>query len=177
MKLTQTRILQAKVCSTLGIDARFAKKFRERWLEPHEHWEENRLIYWTQEAADRIAGMLDGKPPTPAMYLPAETQAAAQPVLVPMEAPVEEVIEETPAVEEEPPPAPVVIAPPAAPADDILTVRVLKRARNYQYVYANLDGERIPVLCPKKGRKNIIGKNVRIKRAEVAGATKYTLIP
>ena len=62
----------------------------------------------------------------------------------------------------------------APPADDILTVRVLKPALNQNYVYAALDGERIPVLCGKK-RKNVIGKNVRVRRETVNGTTTYTL--
>lgn len=66
----------------------------------------------------------------------------------------------------------------APPADDILTVRVLKPALNQRYVYAALDGIRIPVLCPKKGRKNVVGKNVRVRREILPdGNPTYTLIP
>jgi len=65
-----------------------------------------------------------------------------------------------------------------AKRDDILEVRVLKRARNYRFVYASLDGERISVMVPGKARKILIGKTVKVIRGKDAdGVVTYTHIP
>ena len=70
------------------------------------------------------------------------------------------------------------VAPPKTAKKNILEARVLKRARNYRYVYAVLDGERIAVLVPRHTRKSLIGKTVKVARAKGADdVVTYTLIP
>jgi hypothetical protein len=64
-----------------------------------------------------------------------------------------------------------------AQAEAPLIARVLKRARNYRFVYASLNGERIAVFCTRKGQRNIVGKNVRVEKSTIEGETRYTLIP
>ena len=78
----------------------------------------------------------------------------------------------------EPTPAPEFVAPVKTAKKNIHAVRVLKRARNYRFVYADLDGERIAVEVPRNSRKSLIGKTVNVARATNAdGETTYTLIP
>ena len=61
---------------------------------------------------------------------------------------------------------------------DTLQVRITRRARNYQFVYAGLDGLRIAVKVPKNMRESIIGKTVTVARSKDAqGTVIYTLVP
>lgn len=64
-----------------------------------------------------------------------------------------------------------------ATALPIVSVRVLKPARNKRYVYADLDGNRISIICNPRQRDKIIKKTINV-RVESDGATKiYTHIP
>lgn len=182
MKLTISKVRQSDFMQEHGIQPMEIREIREKHLEPGDWWKEGAAIFWSQAAAARVEAALF--PSTPQTD---EQDEEGQPAIQgPIEAPVplpevptwEETREDAEPVGSDPEPVATPEEKTQTPVtDEILTVRVLKRARNYRYVYASLDGERVSVLCPKKGRKNIVGKAVRVKRETIEGATQYTLIP
>jgi hypothetical protein len=189
------KIRQSDVMAENGISAALICRVRDKYVTDAEWWKEGTLIYWTPEACARVRAAL-GKP-TPQPSAPINTietdfgdihltgavssddsdsggdsEVAGTPE-VQAETTVISLVSEnsegrTFAIN-------VPIYESTEP--EILTARVLKRARNYRFVYASLDGERIAVLCPKKGQRNIVGKNVRVEKSTIEGETRYTLIP
>jgi hypothetical protein len=176
------KIRQSDFMQDHNILPRDIRTIRDEHLLLADWWKEGATIYWTEEAAQRVAASLEkptpqtdeqdqeGHPgfqrqpetPLPLPEVPTGEEACADPEPVGIDP-------QLPAPAEEETEAPVKAS--------TLTVRVLKRARNYRFVYASLDGERVSVLCPKKGRKNIVGKTVQVSREIIAGEPQYTLIP
>lgn len=178
--MTPEKVSQRNVQIDASIPNLEIARIREKYLSDDEWWKEGTSIFWTVEAANRVKLALGRGTITPTAK--DEQNEEGQPEAEkPEETPLQ--VSEMPdgeaaqqdvelsSVDSEP------VETPQAQAETTLTVRVLKRARNYRYVYASLDGERIPVFCPKKGRQNIVGKNVRVLKTVVDGETKYTLMP
>lgn len=198
-----SKIRQSEFMQIHGIFPTQIREIRDNHLLPSEWWKEGTTIYWDSAAADRVAIALNQPSPTPTDEQDEEGQPGIQepdPAQVPMpEVPIgtdsftdtqsfgsgpeiagpAETQAEAPLTWSESsrqfPDAPVESSPSESPS--ILSVRVLKRARNYRFVYANCNGERISVMCPKKGRKNIVGKTIQVSCETIDGQTQYTMIP
>lgn len=187
MKLSIKKIRQSEFMAEHGILPIDIRDIRDKHLDPGDWWKEGATIYWSQEAADRVKAALFPHSEEPTTQTDEQDQEGYTGIQEPVETPLP--LPEVPVGENPPEDIESVVsdsehvelaeAETQAPVtSDILTVRVLKRARNYRYVYASLDGERIAVQCPKKGRKNIVGKNVSVSREIIDdGTPKYTLIP
>ncbi len=139
-------------------------ELRRTHLTEQTDWHaEGRAIYWTNEAAERVAKVLASgeKPPEVAAMVTEEAQENTDisGVDTAPDAPAEVEVEAEVATKSIP---------------NKLTVRVLKRARNYNYVYADLEGERISVLIGKKSRKSIVGKKINVIATQIDGEFRYT---
>lgn len=55
------------------------------------------------------------------------------------------------------------------------SVRVLRLARNRNFVYADLDGTLIDVFYPR-GRWHSLGKNIKVEKADDLGQNKYRVV-
>jgi hypothetical protein len=181
-KIMTNKIRQSDFMRDHNIPVNAIRAIRDEQLQPGEWWKEGATIYWTEEAAQRVAASLEQ--PTPQTDeqdqegQPGFQEQPEAPLPLPEVPTGADACADTESVGSDPqPPAPAEEEAQAPVKAATLTVRVLKRARNYRFVYASLDGERVSVLCPKKGRKNIVGKNVQVSRQIVAGEPQYTLIP
>jgi hypothetical protein len=55
------------------------------------------------------------------------------------------------------------------------SVRVLRLARNRNFVYADLDGTLIDVFHPRN-REHSVGRNIKIEKADDLGENKYRVV-
>jgi len=203
MKLTISKVRQSDFMQEHGILPMDIREIREKHLELEDWWKEGATIFWAQDAAERVAALI--RPPTLEEIGATQHETdfgtvAIIPNCFPTTPQTDEQDQEGHAGIQEPVETPLPL--PEVPdgeetCEDIellgsvsahaevteeetkapVMVRILKRARNYRYVYASLNGERISVICPKKGRKNIVGKNVSVSCQVIDGAKQYTLIP
>ncbi len=189
--MTATKIRQSEFAEKHNLRPNEVADLRNSHLTAGEFWSEGRAIYWSPEAAARVEGLI---------RLPTLEEIGGKKIetdfgtvlLVPNfiggaeSFSIDEVAEPDPTYEEFQAAAEKAFAesaPDFTPTentaeDGLLQVRVTKRARNYRFVYANLDGERIAVMVPKNTRKSLIGKTVKVARAKGADdVVTYTLIP
>ena len=146
---TENAIRQSEFAEKHNLTAvQVADLRRDHLTEGVDFWSEGRAIFWSEEAAARVESLAF----SPSTGIPTDPEIP----------PSEETAEPEPITE--------------TPSDSELTVRVLKRARNYRFVYADLDGERIAVMVPRNSRKNLVGKNIKVTRGTDGGTTTYSMI-
>jgi hypothetical protein len=58
---------------------------------------------------------------------------------------------------------------------EIFTVRVLRLAKNMNFVYADLDGTLVDVFHPRD-RDNSVGRTIKVEKADDLGENKYRAV-
>jgi hypothetical protein len=161
--MTDQKIRQSEFAEKHGLTSPQVVELRRLYLnEGTDFWSEGRAIFWSEDAATMVESLF-----SPSTGIPTDPElppTAEMPEEMSMDSPTETVVPDEPTAEN-------------VPAEVPLTVRVTKRARNYAFVYAELNGERIAVKVGKKSRKNLVGKTVNVIRENVNDETTYTLIP
>lgn len=149
-----THIRQSEFAATHNLGPVEIKALRDEHLTADEWHTEGRAIFWTDAAAARVKALLIGANP------PEERELGTAPE-------IDSTIEESASAEEIPQET------TELPTTPTLTARVTKNARNYLFVYADLNGERISVQCAKKKRKGILGKTINVRVETIDGETRY----
>ncbi len=147
-----THIRQSEFAAIHNLSATEVKAVRDEHLSADEWRAEGRAIFWTNAAAERVKALLiGGNPPEEREFATTdESESSVEESAVAQESPSEIQISAT-----------------------TITVRVTKTARNYLFVYADLNGERISVQCAKKSRKGLLGKTINVRAETSDGETRY----
>ena len=62
-------------------------------------------------------------------------------------------------------------------SSELLTLNVIQLARNPRFVYANLNGKKVPVRCEKKRQRKLLKKPIQVEVKSEGGETTYTHRP
>lgn len=172
--MTQSHIHQSEFATIHKLTGPQVAALRKKHLTPEEWRKDGAAILWTDAAAARVEAIISSQTPQadePDQEGQPEVQGLDQaPVPLPEVPDGEDAqpdIEPAGGSEES-------AGAAEAQAQTTLEVRVLKKARNYLYVYASLNGERIAVLCPRKSRKCLLGKTIQVTAETIDGETRYT---
>lgn len=65
----------------------------------------------------------------------------------------------------------------STPEPEVLTLRVVKLARNISFVYCDLDGNKVAVRCKKSVSRKLRGKMIPVAATQEDGETIYTHAP
>ena len=172
--MTTSHIHQSEFATLHKLTGPQVAALRKKHLTPEEWRKDGASILWTDEAAARVEALLLAENTFPADSPPAEnTEPETPPSWLPNQK------EKEKADAKDASPAESINAETIGTKNLIVSARVLKKARNYLYVYAAIQSEntgeveRVAVFCSKKSRKGLLGKTINVRVETIEGETRY----